>query len=154
MDLISVLSFEKTDWYINLLIIVGIISIAVGIAMGKVAALRKFVQYRLPGILLGAALLLTGVYFKGEANADLKWKIRVAELERDLAVAQGEAKLATAKIEYVFVDKVRTIKDVQVVVQEKIRDVQVEIDSQCVITPVVVDIHNQSAKNQLSGVTK
>jgi hypothetical protein len=146
---INVLSTERSDWYINLLIIIGILAIAVGVAMSKIPFLKKFVQYRLPGVLLGAVMLLAGVYFKGEYNADLKWKLRFAELEKQLIAAQGEAKLATAKVEHIYIDRVRTVRDVQVVVQEKIRDVQVEIDSQCVITPVVVDIHNQSAANKM-----
>jgi hypothetical protein len=44
------------------------------------------------------------------------------------------------------VDKVRVVKETQVVIQEKIKTVEVKIDSQCKITSDTVDILNDAAK--------
>ena len=49
------------------------------------------------------------------------------------------------KIVTVYKDKIKVVKETQVVVQEKIKTVEVKIDSQCKITDDTIDILNQAA---------
>jgi uncharacterized membrane protein YraQ (UPF0718 family) len=138
-------------WIINIILLAGIIGFVASFFFGAVVrfipALRP---HRMILQIVSIILLIAGVYFKGGYSVEQKWRERVAELEAKVAVAEQQSKDANAKIETVYVDKVRVVKETQVVIQEKIRDVQVNIDSQCKITPEVVDVHNQAA----AGVKK
>jgi len=46
------------------------------------------------------------------------------------------------------VTQIQTIKDVQVVIQERIREVEKILDAECKIPPEAVSIHNDAARNE------
>ena len=91
-------------------------------------------------------LLVAGVFFRGGYSVEMSWRARVAELEAKVKVAEEKSKEANEQIKTVYVDRVKIVKEQQVVVQEKIKEVQVKIDSQCKITTETIDILNNSAK--------
>ena len=84
----------------------------------------------------------------------MKRQALVKEMEAKVALADEKSKNATGKIEYKFVDKVKVVKDVQVVVQEKIKEVATVIDSKCELTPEAVSLINAAAKNIKPGEKK
>lgn len=95
-------------------------------------------------------LLVAGVYFKGGQAAEIQWRERVRELEAKVAASEQQAKEVNTEIKTVYVDRVKVVKEQQVVIQEKIKNVEVKIDSQCKVAAEAVDILNQAA----SGVKK
>jgi len=96
--------------------------------------------------IVALVLLISGVYFKGGVGVEMTWRARVADMEAKVAKAEAESKDANEKIKTVYVDKVRVVKETQFVIQEKIKTVEVKIDSQCKITSDTVDILNDAAK--------
>ena len=80
-----------------------------------------------------------------------KWKDRVAELELKVAKAEKEAVEANARIETVYVDRIKVVKEVQYVVQGRISKDAGKLDKICKIDPEVIEILNQAAH---SGVKK
>lgn len=140
------------EWFINASIIVGLIALVVGYVVGYIPAASKFVAYKTIGVLLGALLLGVGIYSKGSYDSDMKWKLEIANLETRLARAEGEAKTATAKVEYVYVDKIQKVTETKVVIQEKIRNVATEIDQQCKVSPKAVELLNAAAVNSVEGL--
>jgi hypothetical protein len=134
-------------WVVNVILIAGIIGTVVAFFFGFfVRYLPWITPYRMLLQIVALVLLISGVYFKGGVGVEMSWRARVADMEAKVAKAEAESKNANEKIKTVYVDKVRVVKETQVVIQEKIKTVEVKIDSQCKITTDTVDILNDAAK--------
>jgi hypothetical protein len=133
-------------WVINTVLIAGIVGFAASFFFGYVVRwLPAIAPYHLLIQVVSIVLLVAGVYFKGGYSVEMAWRERVAELEAKIAISEQQSKEVNEKIVTVYKDKVKVVKEVQVVVQEKIKTVEVKIDSQCKITADTVDILNQAA---------
>lgn len=95
---------------------------------------------------ISIAMIAIGLYLEGGMAITNEYLAREKEWNGRVELAETRAREATARVEYVFQDRVQKVKEVQVVVQEKIRDVAITIDKDCKITKDVIDIHNQSAR--------
>ena len=138
-------------WFFHLITLVGVIGLFVGFVLGMIPIISK---YKLPIQILSIAFLVIGIYMEGAMSNEEKWLALVKEMEAKVALAEEKSKNATGKIEYKFVDKVKVVKDVQVVVQEKIKEVATVIDSKCELTPEAVSLINAAAKNIKPGEKK
>jgi hypothetical protein len=138
-------------WVIHLIVLVG----AVGLGAATLLKIIPFVStYRLPLQIVSIAVLVFGIYLEGGVSNQEMWEARVKEMEAKVAVAEEKAKTANAKIQYKFIDKVKVVHDVQVVIQEKIKEVATLIDSQCKMTPEAIDLLNAAAMNKKPGENK
>ena len=133
-------------WVINTILIAGIIGFAASFFFGYVVRwLPAIAPYHLLIQVVSIVLLVSGVYFKGGYSVEMSWRNRVADLEAQVAKAEQKSKEVNEKIITVYKDKIKVVKETQVVVQEKIKTVEVKIDSQCKITDDTVDILNEAA---------
>ncbi len=134
-------------WVVNTELIVGVVG-AVASVLFKflIKWFPWIIPYRTLLQIVSLILLVLGVYFKGGVAVEADWRARVAELESKVAAAETKSKEKNVEIQKVYVDRIKTVKETQVVVQEKIKEVQVNIDSQCKITTETIDILNNSAK--------
>jgi len=133
-------------WIINTILITGIIGFAASFFFGYVVRwLPAIAPYHLLIQVVSIVLLVAGVYFKGGYSVEMAWRERVAELEAKVAISEQKSKEVNEKIVTVYKDRVKVVKETQVVIQEKIKTVEVKIDSQCKITADTVDILNQAA---------
>jgi len=133
-------------WIINTILITGIIGFAASFFFGYVVRwLPAIAPYHLLIQVVSIVLLVAGVYFKGGYSVEMDWRAKVAELESKVAISEQKSKEANTQIQTVYVDRVKVVKEKQIVVQEKIKTVEVKIDSQCKITADTVDILNQAA---------
>ncbi len=138
-------------WIINTILITGIIGFAASFFFGYVVRwLPAIAPYHLLIQVISIVLLVSGVYFKGGYSVEMDWRAKVAELESKVAISEQKSKEANAQIQTVYVDRVKVVKEKQIVVQEKIKTVEVKIDSQCKITADTLDILNDAA----AGVKK
>ena len=138
-------------WIINTILITGIIGFAASFFFGYVVRwLPAIAPYHLLIQVISIVLLVSGVYFKGGYSVEMDWRAKVAELESKVAISEQQSKEANAQIQTVYVDRVKVVKEKQIVVQEKIKTVEVKIDSQCKITADTLDILNDAA----AGVKK
>jgi hypothetical protein len=134
-------------WVVNAVLLAGIIGTVVAFFFGFfVRYLPWITPYRMLLQIVALVLLVAGVYFKGGVGVEMTWRARVADMEAKVAAAEQKSKDANEQIKTVYVDKVRVVKETQVVIQEKIKTVEVKIDSQCKITSDTVDILNDAAK--------
>lgn len=147
MWLLSFLPDSLLALVVNAVLILGIVGFAVSFFFGYVVRyVPQIMPYRMAIQIVSIILLVAGVYFKGGQASEMRWRERVRELEAKVAVSEQKAKEANENIKTVYVDKVKIVKEQQVVVQEKIKNVEVKIDSQCKITSDTVDILNEAAK--------
>ena len=138
-------------WFFHLITLIGVVGLFVGFVLGMIPIISK---YKLPIQILSIAFLVIGIYMEGAMSNEEKWLALVKEMEAKVALAEEKSKNATGKIEYKFVDKVKVVKDVQIVVQEKIKEVATVIDSKCELTPEAVSLINAAAKNIKPGEKK
>lgn len=130
------------DWIWHILLALSVLTIAATYFLRMVPFLSaNAVQLRMAATLL---LLLT-VWMEGGIANEAKWKDRVRVLEAKIAAAEKAAAEANAKIEYVYVDRVEVVKEIQYVVRKEIANSASELDANCRIPPLAVDILNQAA---------
>jgi preprotein translocase subunit SecF len=147
MFLLSFIPTWLLVFVVNTVIIVGVISIAVSIFLEFFTRYIPWVApHKILLQLIGIILLITGVYFKGGTDMELKWRERVAEMEVKVAAAEAESKLASSKVQLKIVEQTRYVKENQIRIEQKIDETKVKIDSDCKVSPVVIDIHNNAAK--------
>jgi hypothetical protein len=107
-----------------------------------------FAQAKLAGLsvkYIGLALLLGGVYLTGGAGVTALWQAEVKEANAKIEAAEAKSKETNIVIQKEFVDRVKTVKEVQVQVQEKIvRDTQI-IDAECKVAPEAIEDLNAAA---------
>ena len=67
-------------------------------------------QYRTPAQVLGIALLVMGVYWRGGYAIEMEWRERVAEVEARVAAAEAASKEENVKIVTKVVTKTQVIR--------------------------------------------
>jgi NADH:ubiquinone oxidoreductase subunit 6 (subunit J) len=90
-------------------------------------------------------LLILTVWMEGGLANEAKWQARVQELEAKVAAAEKAAAEANGKIETVYVDRVKVVKEIQYVTKTRIDRSAAKIDQMCVIDPEAIEILNQAA---------
>lgn len=138
-------------WIFHLVVLIGAVGVFASFALGMIPWVSR---YKLPLQIASIAVLTFGIYMEGGIATQEVWEARVKEMEGKVAIAEEKAKIANGKIEYKFIDRVKVVQDVQVIVQEKIKEVATLIDSQCKMTPEAIDLLNAAAKNIAPGEKK
>jgi hypothetical protein len=134
-------------WVVNAILIAGIIGTVVAFFFGFfVRYLPWIIPYRMLLQVVGLVLLIAGVYFKGGVGVEMEWRARVAEMEAKVAEAEAKSKVVNEVIVEKIVEKIRVVKEKELVIQEKIVNVAVTIDSQCKVSPEAIEILNSAAK--------
>jgi hypothetical protein len=138
-------------WVINTILITGIVGFLASFFFGYVVRwLPAIAPYHLLIQVVSIVLLVAGVYFKGGYSVEMEWRAKVAELESKVAVAEQKSKEVNTQIQTVYVDRVKVVKEKQIVIQEKLKTVEVKIDANCKVVPEAIDILNDAA----AGVKK
>ena len=129
-------------------VVIGILFTGVGIY--AVSFFTRFIPPLIPYAsltrIIGTVLIVCGIYFYGSYSTEMSWRNRVSELEAKVKVSEEKSKAANAEIRTVYIDKVKVVKDTQVVIQERIKEVEKRIDTQCVVDQEVINILNAAAK--------
>jgi hypothetical protein len=138
-------------WIVNTVLIVGAIgSFLSFFVLHKI--LNKFpalAPYHLLIQIISIVLLVAGVYLKGGYGVEMAWRERVADLEAKIKVAEAKSEQANIDLAAKQKEKVKVVKEVQVVIKEKIVQVASKIDAECKVDPDAITIINDAAKNQV-----
>lgn len=130
------------------LVVVGILIAGLGIY--TVSFFTRFIPPLIPysGIarIIGTVLIVCGIYFYGSYSTEMSWRNKVAELEAQVKISEEKSKTANVQIQTVYRDKVKIVKETQVVIQERIKEIEKRMDAQCVVDPEVINILNAAAK--------
>jgi 4-hydroxyphenylpyruvate dioxygenase-like putative hemolysin len=109
-------------------------------------------QYQLPFKVLGIALLVAGVYFRGGYAVEAEWRERVAEVEQKLQAAEAESAKENVRIQERVVKKTEYITRrgqdiIQYVDREIVRyDTKFAPGGQCEIPREFIKALNQAAE--------
>jgi hypothetical protein len=99
--------------------------------------------------IIGTVLIVGGIYFYGSYSTEISWRNKVAELEEKVKVSEAKSKEANIQIQTVYKDRVKLVKETQVVIQERIKEIEKRIDSQCTVDTEVINILNDAAKRKV-----
>lgn len=126
--------------------------IAVGVVGLLVASFLKLVPfvniYRTWIQLICVVLLAGGIYWKGAYEVEMTWRRRVAELEKQVQVAEAQARKINTKI----VTRIRTKIQKQTVYRDRLRteiqEKKVYIDRDCKLNPTAVELYNRAVTGE------
>ena len=109
-------------------------------------------QYRIPAQVLGIALLVMGVYWRGGYAIEMEWRERVAEVEARVAAAEAKSAEENVKIVTKVVTKTQVIRTrgadiVKYVDREIVRyDEKFAKGGICEIPQEFIKAHNSAAE--------
>jgi hypothetical protein len=147
MFLLSFIPDALIQLIVNGILIAGIVGCVVSFFFGFfVRWMPWIIPYRMLLQIVALILLIAGVYFKGGIGVEMEWRERLRVAEEKIKVAEEKSQQVNTVIEKVYVDRVKTVKDVQVVVQEKIVEKEKIIDAECKVPKEAIDILNEAAK--------
>ena len=141
MWLLHLLPDSFLIYVINSICVAGLVATVLGFFLGWVPFVGR---WKLPLQLLGIALLVAGVYFKGGYSTEMEWRARVAEVEKKVAVAEAKAKKANTQVQTKIVTKIVKIKEKQQVVKERIQQNKEVINRECKLSDEAISIYNSS----------
>ena len=101
--------------------------------------------YETPIKILAILVLAASLWLEGANYNQEVWMAKVTELEEKVRLAEEKSAVVNTKIEYKFIDRVKIVRETQVVVQEKIREVERLVDAKCDVAPEAIDILNRAA---------
>ena len=130
------------------LIIHGIFLIGlIGLFVGAFASKIPFVsQYGAIVKSIAVVLFVCGLYLEGGLGVEQSWRDKVAEMEAKVKIAEEKSKQKNVEIQTIYRDKVKVVKEQQIVIQERIKEVEKKIDAECKVAPEAIDILNQAAR--------
>jgi cytochrome c biogenesis factor len=128
-------------WVINGICIAGLVATVFGFFLGWVPFVNR---WKLPLQLLGIALLVAGVYFKGGYSTEMEWRARVAEVEAKVKVAEAKAKKANTQVQTKIVTKIVKIKEKAQVINRRIDQNKAVINKECKLSDEAISIYNSS----------
>jgi hypothetical protein len=94
-------------WICNIVLLAGIMLTATAFFIRRIPVIN---QYRTPAQVLGIALLVIGVYWRGGYAIEMEWRERVAEVEARVAAAEAKSAEENVKIVTKVVTKTQVIR--------------------------------------------
>ena len=109
-------------------------------------------QYRTPAQVLGIALLVMGVYWRGGYAIEMEWRERVAEVEARMAAAEAKSAEENVKIVTKVVTKTQVIRTRGETITKYIDREIIKYDTKfapggvCEIPQEFIQAHNNAAE--------
>ena len=94
-------------WTCNIVLLTGLLLTAAAFFIKRIPVIN---QYRTPAQVLGIALLVMGVYWRGGYAIEMEWRERVAEVEARVAAAEAKSAEENVKIVTKVVTKTQVIR--------------------------------------------
>ena len=112
-----------------------------------------FANYYKIAQVVSVVLLVAGIYFEGGYATEMQWRARVAELEAKVAISEQQSKDANEALDKKTKEKVKVVKQIQVVIKERIVKQAAKMDATCTVDSAAVSILNDAAKLRKGTVT-
>ena len=136
-------------WICNIVLLAGILLTATAFFIRRIPVIN---QYRIPAQVLGIALLVAGVYWRGGYAIEMEWRERVAEVEARVAAAEAKSAEENVKIVTKVVTKTQVIRTrgetiTKYIDREIVKyDVKFAPGGACEIPKEFIKAHNDAAE--------
>ena len=138
----SIIPDAVLNWVYWFIIAVGVTGMFAGWFGKFIPMYGRYIGFIKP---VGVALVILGVWLRGGYDTELAWRAKVAEAEAKVVAAEAKSKETNTVIQTQYRDKVKTVKEVQVVVQERIVKEAAQMDAECKVDSSAISILNQAA---------
>lgn len=143
MWILSFLPDSFLIWVINAILVLGLIGT---LSSFFIRFIPFLFPYATPIKITGIVLLVLGVWFRGGYDVEMAWRTKVSDMEAKVAISEQQSKEANTKLEAALQQEVKVVKEVQIVIQDRIVKQASKMDAQCVINSDVISILNDAAK--------
>ena len=130
------------SWFFYIVWAAGMLAIMVSWFIWFIPLINR---YRFPIQAIGVVVFGIGAFLSGGVGVNELWQARVAELEQKVKEAEEKSQQVNTEIRTVYVDKVKVVHDTQVVIQEKIKEVEKRIDADCKVDQSAIDLLDRAA---------
>ena len=130
-------------WIIDIIIFAGLTGIIAGWLGKWIPFYGNYAKFLKP---IGIVLVVLGVYFRGGYDTEMAWRDKVSKLEEQVKVSEEKSKETNTVIQKVYVNRIKKVKEVQVVIKERIKEVEKKIDAECKVAPEAINILNDAAR--------
>lgn len=136
------------EFIIDLMLVVG----GLGISLSWLPfTIRALVPYTTIISFVSTIVFMFGIFFKGGYSVEEEWKQKIAELEKEIEIAQAKSQVVNSQVETQIVEKVKTVKEKVYVTSSKIKENQSIIDNECVVPDVARLLYNSAIKGEISA---
>ena len=137
------------NFVFHLILTVGVIGLLAGFVLGFIPVINK---YKLPIQVISIILTVLGVWYEGGIAKDQEYKLRIAELEKQVAIAEEKSKHANTIIQTKVVEKIKVVKQNVYLTQEVIKEVAgPQLDAICTLPKSAVSLHDSASRNEVPG---
>ena len=136
-------------FFCNSLLLIGLVLTIAGFFAHRIPMIWR---YQLPFRVIGVALLVLGVYFRGGVAVEQQWRERVSAVEARLAEAEQQSRTANTVLNTKAQEKIKYIQGRNQVVTQYIDREVVRYDTKfapggvCEIPQEFVKAHNSAAE--------
>lgn len=134
---------------VHALTLAGLVALGISFFLSNIPLIG---QYGKILKIAGAIALVLGIYFEGGVATEQKWRDRVTELEAKVKEAEEKSAVVNEVVKTKIVNKVKVVKEREIVVQERIKEVEKIIDAKCEVPKEAIDILNQAAKDPAEAI--
>ena len=131
------------SYIVHAVLIVGVVGTFFGSILNKVPFINNYASI-LRAIAL--PLFIIAVFAEGYLYASKSWIEEAKKYEEKVKVAEQQSKDANTKLSKELADKNKEIKQQQVIIKEKIKEVQVKVNADCKVAPEAIKILNEAAQ--------
>jgi hypothetical protein len=146
----SIIPDAILNWVYWFIIALGIAGMFAGWFSKFIPMYGRYIGYIKP---VGIALVILGVWLRGGYDTEMAWRDKVKEAEAKVAAAEVKSQETNVVVKKVYVDRVKKVKELQIVYQDRIKEVEKRIDAECKVAPEAISILNDAAKLRKGTVT-
>jgi len=136
-------------WVVNIVLITGAVGsfISFFILHRLLNWFPALAPYHLVIQIVSAALLVSGIYFKGGYDAESAWRQKVADAEAAVQQAEKASSDLNKKLEEEKKKKSKVRVEYYNTVKTQIKEVERQINADCKLDPKVNELINKAAAN-------
>lgn len=131
------------SYVVHAVLIAGIVGTFFGSIVAKIPVIGNY------GTIvktIAMPLFVIAVFAEGYLFASTSWIEEAKKFEEKVKIAEKQSQETNIKLGQALADKNNSVKQQQIVIQEKIKEVEVKVNAECKIAPDVVKILNDAAK--------
>lgn len=131
------------SYIVHAVLIAGIVGTFFGSIVAKIPVIGNY------GTIvktIAMPLFVIAVFAEGYLFASTSWIEEAKKFEEKVKIAEKQSQETNVKLGQALADKNNSVKQQQIVIQEKIKEVEVKVNAECKIAPDVVKILNDAAK--------
>jgi hypothetical protein len=131
------------SYIVHAALVVGVVGTFFGSILNKVPFINNYATILRT---IALPLFIVAVFAEGYLYASKSWIEEAKKYEEKVKVAEQQSKDANTKLTKELANKNKEIKQQQVIIKEKIKEVQVKVNAECKVAPEAINIHNEAAK--------